>query len=91
VKPKISASCFFVICFVISAIMSIAKVRSDCRYNEEEMSKILRFKSNFISSNKTERIDILKDDICPGMFNYWEEIGKVYTTKETELLTKVFT
>jgi hypothetical protein len=69
--------------------MSPAKIRSDCRYNEEEISKIISFKSNFISSSITQRIEILKEDICPGMFNYWEDIGKVFTPIESELLTKV--
>lgn len=69
--------------------MNTAKVRSDCRYNDEEYSKISPFKSKFISATKEERIGIFKNDICVKLFNYWEDMGKVFNAEENKALTKV--
>ena len=89
-RPHVLSLMFSVFFFLIFPLMSnVRKVRSDCRYNEEELSKILQYKSEFISASIEERIKILQNDICPKMFNYWEDIGRVFTVKESKLLTKV--
>jgi hypothetical protein len=55
----------------------------------EEMEKILPFKEAFISSTREERMSILKDDILPALFNYWQDEGEEYTPRESKALTKV--
>lgn len=78
---------FSAFCFIIFTAM---KVRSDCRYNEQELSQILPFKSDFISSSTPERVTILKKHILPDMFNYWQDVeGKVFNANESKALTKV--
>jgi hypothetical protein len=72
-----------------SPTMSTLKVRKDCRYSAEELQKIIPFKQDFVSSTIQERMSILKKDILPAIFNYWEEIGKVYDSEESKALTKV--
>lgn len=69
--------------------MSTLKVRKDCRYTLEELQIIIPFKQDFISSTIQERMSILKKDILPAIFNYWEDIGKVYSAKESKALSKV--
>jgi len=69
--------------------MDTVKVRADCRYNEQELSHILPFKMDFISSTTPERMAILKSSILPGMFNYWQDIGRVYDLNESKALSKV--
>lgn len=70
--------------------MRPAKVRSDCRYGADEIEIILPFKSDFITSSTPERMKILQKDILPNMFNYWQDNGKVYTSKESKALSKVW-
>jgi 2-polyprenyl-3-methyl-5-hydroxy-6-metoxy-1,4-benzoquinol methylase len=65
------------------------KVRSDCRYNQKEIDEINPFKLDFISSTIQDRMNILKRDILPAMFNYWQDIGKVYNPVQSKALSKV--
>lgn len=69
--------------------MTASKLRSDCRYNEVEVSKILPFKTDFMAASIPNRMTILKRDILPAMFNYWQEIGKEYDSNASKMLSKV--
>ena len=69
--------------------MNMPKVRSDCKYNQDELDKILPFKMDFISSTTEERMALLKKKILPEMFNYWQDLGKEYDAKESKILSKV--
>ena len=71
------------------SLMNPHKVRKDCKYNEGELSSILPFKSDFISSTTHERMVILKRKILPSLFNHWLEKGKEYDSEESKLLSKV--
>jgi hypothetical protein len=69
--------------------MTIPKVRSDCRYNIEELQKILPFKLDFLAATIAQRMTMLKRHILPALFNYWQEMGKEYDSKESRILSKV--
>lgn len=69
--------------------MTLLKVRSDCRYNLEELAKILPFKEDFIAGTISDRILILKRDILPAIFNYWQGLGKEYDSIQSKILSKV--
>jgi hypothetical protein len=62
--------------------MNTPKVRSDCKYNPDELSHILPFKSDFINASASDRLGMMRRNILPAMFNYWQEIGKVLEREE---------
>lgn len=69
--------------------MTIPKVRSDCRYNKEELAKILPFKMDFMAATISERLTMLKRHILPALFNYWQDKGEEYDSNESKALSKV--
>lgn len=75
--------------FLIVSLMSALKVRKDCRYSELELTQIISYKLDFISSSTQERITMLQRDILPKLFNYWQDLGKVYNKSESKILAKV--
>jgi len=65
------------------------KVRSDCKYNQNELDEILPYKLDFINGTIPERMQLLKGEILPKLFNYWESLGKVYNSIESKIISKV--
>ena len=67
------------------------KPRKDCKYSAVELQQILPFKTAFITARTVpERILILKTQILPAMFNYWNATGKqLQNQEESQLWAKV--
>jgi hypothetical protein len=53
------------------------QVRKDSKYSTEERKVIEPYKDAFRSEQTVAgRLQILRNDILPAMFNYWQIIGK---------------
>ena len=64
-------------------------VRKDCKYSDADLTCILPYKAEFMTSTTHERIIILRKKILPSMFNHWMENRKEYDPAESKVLSKV--
>lgn len=48
--------------------------RKDCIYYARELQQIEPYREKYRKASKPERLQIMKSEILPAMFNYWEKL-----------------
>lgn len=64
--------------------------RKDCQYSAMELQQIRQYKNIYKTSTKPDRLLMMKGQILPAMFNYWEAQGQgAQSEEENRMRAKV--
>ena len=54
-------------------------------FNEQERAVLDQFKTQYMDTPSPEaRKDLTKEEIFPGIFNYWKGLGLIFTTTQED-------